>query len=128
MKYLSDYTQAAQTKCFEETGSFFAFSNKQLDEKKQDGVTYVSLGHGLICPKQNAKEVHERLNNIHAEGIKLDIEENGIEAIIKRELGNYECYYTGEIDDAVDALEDYDDITVEMIKNVFKGKPLNYVA
>ena len=52
--------------------------------------------------------------------VKQDIEENGIEKIIKRELGNYECYYTGEIEDAVEALEDYG-ITHEQVSNVFRG-------
>jgi len=32
MKFLSNYTQAAQTKMFKEQGVFFAFSKKQIDE------------------------------------------------------------------------------------------------
>ena len=53
----------------------------------------------------------------------MTIAENGLVAIIKRELSNYECYYTGEIEDAVDTLEDYG-ITYEQVLKVFKGESL----
>jgi len=122
MKYLSDYTQEHLTKAFEKHGAFFAFSKSQFDEKKVEGVKYVSDGTGMIAPKENYKELYEEIEEIHRNGIKQDIEENGIESIIKRELSNYECYYTGEIEDAVDALEDYG-ITYEQVKNVYKGLP-----
>ena len=122
MKYLSDYTQEHLTKVFEKHGAFFAFSKSQFDEKKVEGVKYVSDGTGMIAPKENYEKLSEEIEEIHRNGIKQDIEENGIESIIKRELSNYECNYTGEIEDAVDALEDYG-ITYEQVKNVFKGLP-----
>jgi hypothetical protein len=40
MKYLTDYTQEAQTKLFEEKGVFFAFSNKQFEEQRKEGIKY----------------------------------------------------------------------------------------
>ena len=122
MKYLSDYTQEHLTKAFEKHGAFFAFSKSQFDEKKVEGIKYVSDGTGMLVPKENYNALIEVIEEIHRNGIKQDIEENGIELIIKRELRNYECYYTGEIEDAVDALEDYG-ITYEQVKNVFKGLP-----
>ena len=122
MKYLSDYTQEHLTKAIEKHGAFFAFSKSQFDEKKVEGVKYVSDGTGMIAPKENYEKLSEEIEEIHRNGIKQDIEENGIELIIKRELRNYECYYTGEIEDAVDALEDYG-ITYEQVKNVYKGLP-----
>lgn len=120
MKYLSDYTQEHLTKAFEKHGAFFAFSKSQFDENKVEGVRYVSDGTGMIIPKENYKALSEEIDEIHKNGIKQDIEENGIVAIIKRELANYECDYTGEIEDAVDALADYG-ITYEQVLNVFKG-------
>lgn len=107
MKYLSHYVEQAQTECFDKHGAFFAFSNKQFAEKQKQGVEYVSLGMGLICPKPNAKLLIEELNAINAKGILQDVEENGMEAIIKRELYNHECFYTGDISDCVDTLKDY---------------------
>ena len=107
MKTLSNYTQEKQTELFRSTGAFFAFSNEQLAEKKKDNVIYVSLGSGLIVPKENAKTLVEGLENISAEGIKQDLAENGKDAIIRRELFNYECFYTGDVSDCVDVLAGY---------------------
>ena len=107
MKYLSDYTSAKQSQLWDDNGAFFAFGQQQLDEKKQEGVAYVSLGMGLIVPKENASKVIEGLDTIHTEGIKQDISENGIKPIIHRELGNYETQISGDISDTVAALEDY---------------------
>ena len=107
MKYLSDYTQQAQTNLYNELGAFFAFSNKQFEEAKKKGVEYVSLGMGMIVPKNNAKQLVERLGQIQKEGIKQDIAENGKEAIIRRELFNHECFFTHDITDCVEKLEEY---------------------
>lgn len=62
MKYLSHYLEEAQTKAFEKAGAFFAFSNSQFDEKKKDGVKYVDMGAGLICPKENMVTLARELN------------------------------------------------------------------
>jgi hypothetical protein len=107
MNYLSDYTSAKQTQLWNDNGAFFAFSKKQLDEEKQEGVVYVSMGSGLIVPKENASKILKGLESINTEGIKQDISENGIKAIIHRELANYEAQITGSISDTVEALEDY---------------------
>lgn len=123
MKYLSDYTNNATTEAMEKYGAFFAFSASQFNEKRVEGVLYVQDGSGMIAPKEKYKNLVEELNKIHEEGIKQDIEENGLLKIIKRELGNYECYYTGEIEDAVDALKDYG-ITYEQVLRVFQGESL----
>jgi hypothetical protein len=107
MNYLSDYTSVKQTKLWNDNGAFFAFSQQQLDAEKKEGVVYVSMGLGLIAPKENAFKILKGLEAIHTEGIKQDISENGIKAIIHRELANYETQITGDISDTVDALEDY---------------------
>ncbi|ELY5142023.1 TPA: hypothetical protein I7264_03115 [Vibrio parahaemolyticus] len=107
MKYLSDYIQQPQTALFDELGAFFAFSNKQFDEVKKKGIEYVSLGMGMIVPKNNAKQLVERLEVIQKEGINQDIAENGKDSIIRRELFNHECFYTGDICDCVEKLEGY---------------------
>lgn len=51
-------------------------------------------------------------------GIQDDLRINGKANIIKRELFNYECFYTGDIDDCVDALKDYG-INLEEIQQVY---------
>ncbi len=118
MKYLSDYIEDKQTALFEKTGAFFAFGNDQLKEKAQPDTKYVSMGVGLICPKANAKELDEGLNLIHQQGIAEDIKENGIKAIIHRELGNHEAQITYDIDDTLMALGGYG-ITEEQVQAEF---------
>lgn len=109
MKYLTDYTQQAQTELFNETGAFWAFGDKQFEEKKKEGVTYVTIPYlsGCICPKNQVKRLVDGLIEIGEKARKQDMEENGREAIIKRELYNHECFYTGCVDDAVETLAPY---------------------
>ena len=119
MKSLNEYIEEAQTKVFDEARAFFAFGKKQFDEKKQDGVKYVDVGYGLICPKEKTEWLINELENIHKRGIEQDIKENGVEAIIHRELANYETQITGDITAVVDALESYG-ITEDQIKKEYK--------
>ncbi|MDD3465619.1 MAG: hypothetical protein PHE67_00600 [Campylobacterales bacterium] len=121
MKYLRHYVEDSHTSALNKHGAFFAFSNKQFLEAKKEGVEYISLGAGLICPKENAKALMQDISSATDMGIKQDIEENGLEAIIKRELSNYECYYSNDIDDAVRALKSYN-ISREQIQAVFNGE------
>lgn len=120
MKYLSNYMEEAQTQAIEKAGAFFAFGDKQFNEAKKEGVKYTSLGSGLIGPENSAIELNKELKNIYQSSIKQDIKENGLSAIIQRELGNYECQITGDITDAREALSDYPGITGEMILKEYK--------
>jgi len=90
MKYLSDYTKESMDKVMKDNGGFFAFSNKQFDEQKKEGVKYVSLYGGLVAPKENVKSINEGIEKAHKSAVALDLKENGIKKIIWRELANYE--------------------------------------
>lgn len=118
MKYLSDYTQEAQSAAFKKHGAFFAFSNKQFDEQKVEGVKYVNLGIGMIAPKDTYKALLDELDEIYKLGSKRDLDENGRDKVIERELYNYECFYTWDWQPAFEAVEDYG-ITAEEVKAVF---------
>lgn len=118
MKYLSDYMQEKQTAAFDHHGGFFAFSNKQFDEQKKADVVYIQLGSGLIAPKSNAAALVKALEQIHSDAIKQDITENGIKAIIWRELANHECQITMDYSDAFYALEGYG-IAIEQVKTEY---------
>ena len=111
-------TQNAQTELFERTGTFFAFSQDQYERSALEGVTYVSCGAGMLVPKDNAKALTDGLAEINKLGIETDLKENTKESIIERELFNFECFYTGEIDDCVEALSGYP-ITESEIKAVY---------
>ncbi len=125
MKYLSTYMQDQQTALFERLGVFFAFSTEQFNEGKKEGVKYYSIGQGMLCPKGSKKELIDELDRIYKECIQQDLSENGREGVIKRELGNHECYYTGDITDCVDKLEDYD-IKAEEIRDIFNKEWANH--
>ena len=116
MKYLNDYTQDAISKVMDDNGGFFAFSDSQFDEKKKEGVKYVSLYGWLIAPKENAKTIYEEIKRATLRGIKQDVEENGIKAIIWRELANFESQISRTCEDTINALSDYPTTEGEIVK------------
>ncbi len=95
------------TELLDKTGAFFAFGKAQFEEKRVVGVEYSQVGSGLIVPTGNAKELLTGMERVTKAGIELDLKENGREGIIRRELFNHECFYTGNIEDCVGALIDY---------------------
>jgi len=107
MTDLKTYTDQAITELLDGNGAFFAFGNKQFEEGRKEGVKYVSMGIGLVCPKANAKTVHDGLDNINKLSIAQDMEENSTKDIIWREFANYECQIPCSPEDAIDALKGY---------------------
>ena len=120
MKYLSDYMQEEQTKALDENGAFFAFGMDQFSTRRKEGVVYVSMGAGMICPKENAPKLHKALDTIYKNAITKDMEENGKRNIIRRELANHECWYVGDPTDCINKLEDYP-ITEEEILTEYRN-------
>lgn len=118
MKYLHDYIEKKQLKLFKDMGAFFAFSTKQFNEEKQNGLKYTALGGGLICPSINTKRLLTGLTEITKAGIAEDLAENTKEGVIKRELSNHEAYYTGNIEEVADTLQGYG-ITRAEVWNVY---------
>ena len=121
MKYLAEYTAKPIEDAMNTAGAFFAFGQEQCDAKADQSKQYAQLGMGLMCPVDTAAQLTVDLAKIHAQGVKDDIADNGLNAIIRRELSNYECYYTGDAEDAISALELYP-VTREDILKVFKNK------
>lgn len=124
MKYLQDYMNDRQTKALDKAGAFFAFSNKQLEEGRNHTrplTDYVNAGAGMICPRDTVRALLAELTTIYKDAIAQDITENGLNAIIRRELSNHEAYYTGDIESTADALADYP-VTPADIMKVFRNK------
>ena len=124
MKYLSQYMERKQTEALDKAGAFFAFSDKQFDEQKDPSrqrTDYTNAGMGMICPKDTIKTLLTELDTIYKNSIEQDIAENGLEAIIRRELDNHEASYTGSTEDTERALADYP-VTADDIKKVFHNK------
>ena len=113
------------TPILEANGAFFAFSQSQFYEQKKEGVIYVSLGAGLICPKENADKLHEEVKRNSKKAIKAEIKKKGAKAIIRHAYFNHECQISMSTEDAENALKRYIEIapnefTKELISETFK--------
>lgn len=125
MKYLQDYMEDKQSALFNETNTIFAFSREQFNESKKEGITYINMGAGMLTDKRHVKKLLEGLEKIYKDSIQQDIKENGIYAIIKRELANHEAWYTIDITDTKEKLKDYP-ITEDQILKIFRETDYDY--
>lgn len=110
MNYLSDYTGPLITAALNRAGAFFAFSDQQFQEQRdplRDNLTYRSLGAGLICPKENAAALMAEIEAAAKAGREQDVKENGRAGVIRRELANHECTYSGSAHEAMEVLAEY---------------------
>ena len=129
---LSSYTNPQNTLLFEKYGAFFAFSNAQIEESIENNVKngfpsskkdYVQIYSGLIAPKVNAKEIVNGLSDITKKAIAERLNDHNRKAIILYELNNFECFYTWDISDAVNALKDHGitESEIQKVFNIHKG-------
>ncbi len=109
MRYLNDYLDETQTALFDELGIFFAFSPEQFNEGRTEGVKYVQMDGGFLCPKSNIKEFLERYEKVLNTAIAEDVKENGAPGIIEREFFNHEAQLTMDLTDTKAALQPYID-------------------
>ena len=114
MKTLSDYTDALTSKLFADNGAFFAFSNKQFDENKKEGVIYVSMASGLLCPKENAKTVFQSFERIFEDAVKQQVADFESEKIISHEYFNHETQITGDNQQIIDVLSTHKQLFPEL--------------
>ena len=122
-KNLSSYTDQPITELFNKYGAFWAFSNQQFETAKQDQIEYVKFWGNCFCNKETAKEFIAEYHLIFENQKKLFLHENSREDIIKYELANYECYYTGEIEEAFEVLQQYGISYNEVQKVYYKELP-----
>ena len=101
------YIDEGISKALEKYGAFWAFGSKQFEEQKKEGVIYVNMGAGLLCPKENYKKLDKEIAEVVKTGTEMDKQQNGKYKIIRRELFNHECGYTGDFEDAMAILKEY---------------------
>ena len=104
MKHQSDYIETPRQKLFKKCGAFYAFSNKQFEEKREPNTKYIHLGHGLLVRKQDRDQLLDGLEQIQSKAIKQDLKDHTKKEIIWRELANHECHYDGELQPIYDKL------------------------
>jgi len=109
---------------------FFAFSKEQLERQQKKDVKYMLMGGGLVLPEKNATQFIEDVDESIKKSVEQDLSNNSKEAIIWRELANYESQISMQIDDVVDALAHhgitYDDIQAEYGAYMKHCKKHNY--
>ena len=110
-RQIQDLHQARQSKMFKDLGVFFAFGQEQFDKalkkynlKENELTTFA--GGGLL-PKVNAKKLISELNRLMDLHV-LEVKTLKASDVIEYELGNHECYYTGDIDSAYQILKAFD--------------------
>ena len=114
MRTINDYTDTLTSKLFADNGAFFAFGNKQFDKKKQEGVTYVSMASGLLCPKENANTVFEMFERIFDDAVRQQVADFGAEKIICHEYFNHETQITGDNQQVIDVLSTHIELFPEL--------------
>lgn len=105
MTNLQTYIEPLQTELFNRLGCFFAYSKKQYEEQAIKGINYTIIGAGLLIPSSAVKSFETAHANLVTEAVKQCLAKNTIEELIHYELANYETQLTGNISDAVKALE-----------------------
>ena len=111
-------TDKALSEILDLHGAFFAFSEAQLKEKMICCVRYATAGAGLIIPVAMRQSFDEQYSALTRKKYEYELANNAARDIIAYELSNHESYYTGEIEDAVDALKPYG-FTVEQVLKVY---------
>ena len=88
---------------------FFAFSNEQFAENKcelKEGDKYTAYGSGAYLPNSELTAFKKDMQELD-QWFKDEIKNNDLrKQLILDELNNHECFYTGEIEDCLDALGD----------------------
>ena len=99
----------AISKAIKDHKVFFAFSNEQFEESKtelQPNEKYVRLQGGGFIPELQFNSFIKEMVKVQ-DDFKKAVEENNLkEKHIIYELQNYECFYTMDPNDAINALSD----------------------
>jgi len=95
----------------EKTGIFWAFTNQQFEEnkthKKAPDNDYIRILPGGFIHKSNKKKFDNFINKIVPELNKEFTNKIDIKDLIKYELINRECFYTGEWQIIIPTIEYY---------------------
>jgi len=126
---LKEQRSAKYNELFTKCGVFYAFSLEQFAEGKkknplvEEGEKYTSIGMGGYIRTSQIKSLNEGMKAIDewfsAENKAIKADQKKREDMIIYELNNYECFYTGDITDAFEALKG-EGITKAEVLKVYK--------
>jgi len=107
MSEIKNIFDTKMSNVYEKHGAFFAFSEKQFNESKIEGVKYCDAGYGLLCPVDNAKTLIEEINTIAIDRRDYTVKHLGAKRIISDAFFDYETGYTGDTSDMMNSLRVY---------------------
>lgn len=112
MKTISEIKNEQQnkpTEIFKQRQMFFAFSDAQFAENKcelKEGDKYTAYGSGAYLPSSEVAGFKKDMQELD-QWFKDEIKNNNLrKKLILDELNNHECFYTGDVQDCLDALGD----------------------
>lgn len=122
--------QADYNALLNDLGVFWAFSNEQFAEglKKaketmQEGEKITDIGAGGFMPSKNVNALIKGTKEIERAFKKAIKDAKARQEHIIYELNNHEAFYTGEIEDTLDALgQDYTHAEVLAVYKDYKAK------
>lgn len=105
---LKEARQAKISALITKVGMFFAYSPEQFEANKtplHECDKYIRLGGGAFIPDSNIEEWKEEADKINKWFREYIVTNDMKRDYISYELSNHECYYTGDIDSAISAIE-----------------------
>ena len=112
-----------QDAIFEECKVFFAFGDQLRENKAKagilDGEKIAPWMAGGFCLADKRKTLYDSLDKLIDAHSAARVRLNGLDSVILYELRNHECFYTGDYQDAYDALEHYEEVTLEEVERVY---------
>lgn len=118
---LKQNKQKAYDEAFAKYGVFFAFNKEQLEEgllkTNSKGKKITSIGMGGYLKSENVDALFADLKVIEKEYKKaVRAEKERKQEAILFELKNYECFYTGDITNALEVLKTMGITRAEVLK------------
>jgi len=116
--------QDRYTELFKKCRVFFAFNNEQFEQNKtklEEKDNYIHLGSGGYLPESQVRTYLDGVKEI-GDWYRDEIKKNKLaEKEILHELDDHECFYTNDIDPAVQILP-YSEEEVLVVFNKYKNK------
>lgn len=109
------------SRIIEEHRAFFAYGASQMKAARIMCIDYVRTDFGLLVPRVLADSALAKIAAAYKKASDFRLANNSLDDIIEYELANHESWYTGDIDDAMDALAEYN-VTRQQVIAVYRAR------
>lgn len=112
---LVDYICEQTDVVFADAGAFIAADKTSFDMSCDKAISYVNLWGDVYCPVDNVSFFKREIENVRHYAILRDLNENGAEKIILRELYHYRSWEKQSYKEVLKELFDYPDDILESV-------------